>query len=75
MKCLEMGMRREAVQEERNRTPGSSLKDQITEAEPSWSTNDMPIERILEAETTAETIFMDPMWSAKHFREASCSIR
>jgi hypothetical protein len=70
-----MGMRREAVQEERNRAPGSAQKDQGAENESSWSTNDMPMERIVEAETTAETIFMDPMWSAKHFREASCSVR
>ncbi|XP_061859774.1 retinoic acid receptor RXR-gamma isoform X2 [Colius striatus] len=50
-KCLIMGMKREAVQEERQR----SRKWSETEAEPnSNGSEDMPVERILEAELAVE---------------------
>ncbi|XP_030636856.1 retinoic acid receptor RXR-beta-B [Chanos chanos] len=49
-KCLAMGMKREAVQEERQRT-----KERDGDYDSSISANeDMPVEKILEAETAAE---------------------
>lgn len=62
MKCLQTGMRREAVQEERSRGPGgkegggqqgkeTAVKD---EPESTCNTSDMPIDRIIEAQTKSE---------------------
>ncbi|XP_053214329.1 retinoic acid receptor RXR-alpha-like [Panonychus citri] len=50
-KCLMMGMKREAVQEERQRNKDKN--DNEVEST-STSHNDMPIERILEAELRSE---------------------
>ncbi|XP_078047342.1 retinoid X receptor ultraspiracle isoform X2 [Augochlora pura] len=50
-KCLAMGMKREAVQEERQRT---KERDQSEVESTSNSQSDMPIERILEAEKRVE---------------------
>ncbi|XP_015433885.1 PREDICTED: retinoic acid receptor RXR-alpha-B isoform X3 [Dufourea novaeangliae] len=50
-KCLAMGMKREAVQEERQRT---KEKDQSEVESTSNLNSDMPIERILEAEKRVE---------------------
>lgn len=50
-KCLAMGMKREAVQEERQRT---KERDQSEVESTSSSQSDMPIERILEAEKRVE---------------------
>lgn len=50
-KCLTMGMKREAVQEERQRT---KERDQSEVESTSSSQSDMPIERILEAEKRVE---------------------
>ncbi|XP_043193971.1 retinoic acid receptor RXR-like [Amphibalanus amphitrite] len=51
-KCLKMGMKREAVQEERQRSLGRGGEDQVesTSGQPS----DMPVERIREAEAAVE---------------------
>uniref|UniRef100_A0A1B6J1Y2 Nuclear receptor subfamily 2 group B member 4 n=1 Tax=Homalodisca liturata TaxID=320908 RepID=A0A1B6J1Y2_9HEMI len=50
-KCLNMGMKREAVQEERQRT---KERDQIEVESTSSVQTDMPVERILEAEKRVE---------------------
>lgn len=50
-KCLAMGMKREAVQEERQRT---KERDQSEVESTSSLHSDMPIERILEAERRVE---------------------
>ncbi|XP_025415740.1 retinoic acid receptor RXR-alpha-B-like isoform X2 [Sipha flava] len=53
-KCLTMGMKREAVQEERQRT---KERDHNIEVEPTSSSNtDMPVELILRAENKADAI-------------------
>ncbi len=63
MKCLSTGMRREAVQEERHRANGGrdsrdGNKDEVESSigggDGGAGRNDMPIERILEAENIAE---------------------
>ena len=57
MKCLATGMRREAVQEERHRSNGDrESRDGNGDNDESISpgTGDMPIDRILEAETVSE---------------------
>lgn len=50
MKCISMGMKREAVQEERAR--GKDGKDDMES--PNSFSNDMPVEKILEAELSVE---------------------
>nr|AAX37291.1 nuclear receptor usp/RXR [Xenos peckii] len=49
-KCLAMGMKREAVQEERQRNKDRENTSGEVESTSSYVFNDMPIERILEAE-------------------------
>eukprot|EP00918_Siedleckia_nematoides_P004101 GHVU01009202.1.p1 GENE.GHVU01009202.1~~GHVU01009202.1.p1 ORF type:complete len:551 (-),score=58.13 GHVU01009202.1:3015-4583(-) len=50
MKCLSMGMKREAVQEERQRVKEKGEEVDST----NYSNNDMPVEKILEAELSVE---------------------
>ncbi|XP_077188382.1 retinoic acid receptor RXR-gamma isoform X1 [Paroedura picta] len=52
-KCLAMGMRREAVQEERQRSRERS-ENEVELTTSSSSNEDMPVERILEAEMAVE---------------------
>ncbi|XP_071948191.1 retinoic acid receptor RXR-alpha-B-like isoform X4 [Antedon mediterranea] len=51
-KCIAMGMRREAVQEERQRKDKCSGDGEVEST--SGSNNDMPVEKILEAEMAVE---------------------
>ncbi|XP_071820865.1 retinoic acid receptor RXR-alpha-B-like isoform X3 [Apostichopus japonicus] len=51
-KCIEMGMRREAVQEERQRKDKPTGDSQVEST--SGANNDMPVEKILEAELAVE---------------------
>ncbi|XP_064615940.1 retinoic acid receptor RXR-like isoform X2 [Liolophura sinensis] len=51
MKCLSMGMKREAVQEERQRTK-EKMEGEVEST--SSANNDMPTERVLEAELAVE---------------------
>ncbi|XP_033116699.1 retinoic acid receptor RXR-alpha-B-like isoform X5 [Anneissia japonica] len=51
-KCIAMGMRREAVQEERQRKDKCSGDGEVEST--SGSNNDMPVEKILEAELAVE---------------------
>lgn len=58
MKCLATGMRREAVQEERHRSNGRESRDGKGENEvesTSLGSGDMPIDRILEAESITDS--------------------
>ncbi|XP_060088581.1 retinoic acid receptor RXR-gamma [Heteronotia binoei] len=53
-KCLAMGMKREAVQEERQRSRERSENEVESTGSTSSSNEDMPVERILEAEMAVE---------------------
>lgn len=51
-KCLTCGMKREAVQEERQR--GAKLQPKIEDVNPTSSVRDLTVERIMEAERISE---------------------
>ncbi|XP_065203256.1 retinoic acid receptor RXR-alpha-B isoform X3 [Planococcus citri] len=69
-KCLSMGMKREAVQEERQRT--NKDRDQNEgEATSTVMTADMPIERILEAEKRMECSSPEILSENKNFYKAT----
>nr|XP_020670473.1 retinoic acid receptor RXR-gamma isoform X1 [Pogona vitticeps] len=53
-KCLAMGMKREAVQEERQRSREQSENETESTSSHSRTSEDMPVERILEAEMAVE---------------------
>ncbi|XP_062972946.1 retinoic acid receptor RXR-gamma isoform X1 [Elgaria multicarinata webbii] len=53
-KCLAMGMKREAVQEERQRSRERSENEAESTSSSGGSNEDMPVERILEAEMAVE---------------------
>merc|ERR1711976_1125815 len=80
MKCLQTGMKREAVQEERSRGKGgdgsnnntkelkhSSGKDDQPES--SCTNSDMPLDRILEAQIKSEKAGEDPQIKHQSFRQ------
>ncbi|XP_061466309.1 retinoic acid receptor RXR-gamma-like [Rhineura floridana] len=54
-KCLAMGMKKEAVQEERQRSRERSENEAESASSSSGSNEDMPVERILEAEMAVES--------------------
>ena len=76
MKCLQTGMKREAVQEERSRGKGggggnndtgnnNAAKKELnnvvdTEPESTCTNSDMPLDRILEAQVKSEKAGEDP---------------
>merc|ERR1719158_2129764 len=61
-KCLSMGMKREAVQEERQRSKGGAgAEDGDGSESTSLGPGDMPTERILEAEKVCDKFELEPM--------------
>merc|ERR1719188_2452415 len=62
-KCLSMGMKREAVQEERQRSKGGAgAEDGDGSESTSLGPGDMPTERILEAEKVCDKFELEPMF-------------
>ncbi len=69
MKCLQTGMKREAVQDERSRGRGGggdgANKDQggaaaVEEPESTCNTSDMPLDKIVEAQNKSEAAGENP---------------